>query len=242
MLIERLFDSSGSTIAPENLYSDLVFPEPPADRPYIYVNMVSTIDGKTLIGPPGSTAKGVGGPTDQLLMRRLQERADAAIIGASTLRSGPVVYPPGKWRATITRTGDVPLDNRFFTDAPEKAIIFAPKSLEGETRDMLISRAALYRVGGDEVDVTKAVQILRSKYGVRYLLMEGGATTNFDFLQAGLIDELFLTLAPKLKGGAQLPTIIDGAGLRDREFRAGNLVSIYKDGDELYLRYRVSGE
>jgi hypothetical protein len=70
-----------------------------------------------------TTAKGLGCASDQLLMRRLQAAADGIIIGAGTVRAGPVIYPPEKWRAVVTRSGDVPVENRFFTDAPDRAIV-----------------------------------------------------------------------------------------------------------------------
>src|SRR5438128_90918 len=109
--------------------------------------MVSTADGKILIGPRGSTAKGVGGPTDQLLMRRLQAGADGAMIGAGTLRPGNVIYRPELWRAVVTRSGDLPLENRFFTDAPDRAIVFAPRSLPADRREALGTHAHVRIVG-----------------------------------------------------------------------------------------------
>ena len=71
MALERLFDSSEDS-APEALYEELDFPQPPEARPYTVINMVATVDGKTLIAERGTTAKGLGSGTDQLLMRRIQ--------------------------------------------------------------------------------------------------------------------------------------------------------------------------
>src|SRR5579871_1106060 len=100
---------------PESLYTRLAFPPAPDDRPYLYINMVATADGKIVIGQIGGTAKGVGGPTDQKLFRRLQRACDAALLGASTLRAGNVIYPPELPRFVVTASGNVPLSNRFFT-------------------------------------------------------------------------------------------------------------------------------
>ena len=72
MPIEPLYDMTGAEFSPDQLYVDPGFPSPPPQRPHIYLNMVSTADGKTLLGPRGSTAKGLGSSTDQLLMRRLE--------------------------------------------------------------------------------------------------------------------------------------------------------------------------
>jgi riboflavin biosynthesis pyrimidine reductase len=237
--LESLLDKTGANHTPDALYAALRLPEPPPDRPYAFVNMVMTADGKTLLGPPGSTARGLGSATDQVLMRRLQAAAEGAITGAGTLRAGNVVYDPRKWRATITRSGDLPLDNRFFTDAPDKAVVFAPSTLPAEARALLESRARVRIAGATAVDARQAARVLREEFGIRSLVVEGGADLNFAFFEAGLVDELFLTLAPKLKGGAHLPTIVDGPGLPDRQYLPLELLSLYHDGDELYFRYRV---
>jgi len=241
MLLERLFDTTDAPPTPDALYTNLRFPEPPPDRPYVFVNMVSTADGKTLIAPRGSTAAGLGSPTDQGLMRRIQEAADGAIIGAGTLRAGNIVYPTNLWRAVVTRNGDLPRHNRFFTDAPGKAIVFAPAALPAEAQRRLETCAHVRIAGEETVDVAMAARLLRTEFGVQRLLLEGGACLNFDFFAARLVDELFLTLAPKIKGGASLPTVVDGPGLPDRSFISLELLSLYRDGSELFLRYRVVG-
>ena len=239
MPIEKLFDQTEAPETPDLLYTNLHFPEPPPDRPYVFINMVSTADGKILQGPIGSTAAGLGSPTDQMLMRRLEEASEAVMIGAGTLRPGPVVYPLTLWRVVITRTGDLSLENRFFTDPPGRAVVFAPESLSSEMRERLEGAAALRLIGREGVDLPAALRLLREEFGVQYALLEGGAAINYDFFERGLVDELFLTLAPKIKGGAHLPTVVDGPGLPGHAFIAMELLSVYRDESELYLRYRV---
>ena len=229
MPIERLYDIATPDAVERDLYCDLQFPEAPVDRPYTYVNMVATVDGKILIGPRGSTAKGLGGPGDQLLMKRLQSAAEGAIIGAGTLRAG------------MTRSGDIPLDNRFFSDAPDRAIIFVPKSLPGRMQTELRSHGHLRVAGRERVDLKAALKVLRGEFEIKRLLLEGGADLNSEFFLNGFADEFFLTVAPKIKGGAHLPSPVGGPGFPDRSFQPMSLLSIYRDGDELYLRYRVEG-
>lgn len=238
MSLEKLFDETGGPSDPADLYREIQFGS--ADgRPYTFINMVATADGKCLIGPRGSTAKGVGSPTDQMLMRRLEELAEGIIIGAGTLRTSHVIYPAKAFRAVVTRSGDLPLENRFFTDAPDKAIVFAPDTISAVTRGRIESAAQLRIAGKEEVDVSRAVQILKDEFGIRLLLSEGGPQLNFDFFSAGIVDEFFLTLAPKIKGGAQLPTPVDGPGLPEIQFVPMDLISLYRDESELFLRYRV---
>jgi riboflavin biosynthesis pyrimidine reductase len=83
----RLFDNSGWVGDPERLYETVEFPPAPPDRPYIFTNTVATLDGKLILGEPGSSAAGLGSAVDRLLMHRLEACADAVVIGSSTLRA-----------------------------------------------------------------------------------------------------------------------------------------------------------
>ncbi len=240
MPLECLLDLTGSPLPPTALYTAVAFPAPPENRPYVYINMAATADGKIVVGNLGGTAKGVGGPTDQVLFRRLQTQCDAALIGGATLRASHVLYPPDKIRCVVTRTGDFPLTNRFFTDAPERAFVFAPENLPPDAAKRLRDGANLIQIGAADVDLPAALSLLRREHGVKILLCEGGATLNDDLIRAGLADELFLTLAPKIKGGAHLPSIVAGAGFPPGETAPLKLISIYRDGDEIYLRYRFA--
>jgi len=240
MALQRLLDTTLNPPEPDQLYTIMDFPEPPSDRPYLYINMVSTADGKIVLGEVGGSAKGVGNATDQLLFRRLQHTCDAALIGGSTLRASQVIYPAEKPRFVITRTGDVPLDNRFFRDAPEQAYVLAPETLAQDAAKRIEARAKLIRVGRESVDLIAAMRILRQEYGIGVLLCEGGATLNDDLIQRGLADELFLTLTNKLKGGSHLPTVVDGQGFAPGSYLPLTLLSLYHDGGEIYLRYRIA--
>ncbi len=237
--LQRLIDPDPDVESPQDLYTRVRFPVPPEDRPYVFLNMVSTADGKIVIGDRGTSAAGVGEATDQLLFRRLQKVCDGAMIGGSTLRSSQVIYPPKLPRFVVTRGGDLPLDNRFFTDAPDRAFILAPETLPADAQSRLASHAKLLLAGNGGVNLGAALQNLRQKLGIRHLLCEGGAALNDELLQAGLVDELFLSLTPKLKGGEHLPTVVDGKGFPPGKFAPLELISLYHDGGECYFRYRV---
>ena len=77
-------------------YTALSFPPPPADRPTVILNMVSSADGRAVIE---GTERGLGSPTDQRLMRELRVHADVVLNGAGTLRAS----------GTSSRTGDASL-------------------------------------------------------------------------------------------------------------------------------------
>lgn len=240
MFIERLVDLTSEPAPPEDLYKRIGFPEPPQGRPYVFINMVSTVDGKIVLDKPDGPARGVGGPTDQVLFRRLQHNADAALIGGNTLRASQVIYPAGMARFAVTRSGDLPLENRFFLDAPDRAYVILPGGIDLSRRKALASAATLIETGTDEVEWRSVLRTMRDSLGIRTLLCEGGGQLNEQLVRLCLVDELFVTFSAKLKGGAHLPTILEGTGFPPLEFLPVELLSVYRDGSELYLRYRLA--
>lgn len=88
-----------------------------------------------------------------------------------------------------------------------------------------------------ELTLTTMMRRLRSDFDVRTLLCEGGPTLFGALLQEGLVDELFLSLAPKLTGGGTAPAITSGAELT--ELRTMTLVWALEHEDALYLRYAL---
>jgi 5-amino-6-(5-phosphoribosylamino)uracil reductase len=84
------------------------------------------------------------------------------------------------------------------------------------------------------------VRILEEEYAVRRLLLEGGGETNFAFLDAGLVDEIYLTLAPYLIGGKTVPTPVGGVGFTFDRIVPLTLLDLRVEGDEVFLHYRVT--
>ena len=89
------------------------------------------------------------------------------------------------------------------------------------------------------VDLLEVMRRLLS-LGVRHLLLEGGGELNFSMLQAGLIDEVYLTICPFIFGGRTGPTSFDGAGLtRDLVCRLGLKSQRVSASGEVFLHYDV---
>ena len=80
--------------------------------------------------------------------------------------------------------------------------------------------------------------VLREGHGLKTLLVEGGSELNASLLSADVVDELFLTLAPKVKLGRETPTLTGGDALARESMRRFRLVSCQPVGDEVFLRYR----
>jgi len=209
-----------------SIYADLEWPSPPADRPYVFMNMVSTIDGKILTGERDEPVMDLGSSLDHATMRYLESQADAVLIGSRSLRATPGIwYERSLKRVVMTRSGDLPWHSRFFTDAPNMAFVAGgDRPLPDQVR----------RLPSEPADVLRALR----EEGVQRLLIEGGSEINAVFLAADLVDELFLTLAPKIKLGRDVPTIADGEPLSRSTVQNWSLMSHVARESELFLRYR----
>jgi 2,5-diamino-6-(ribosylamino)-4(3H)-pyrimidinone 5'-phosphate reductase len=231
------------------IYEDLDLPPAGhhgAARPYVALNMVSSVDGRTAIE---GKAAGIGSPTDRRTMRTLRSKADAVMIGAGTLRaerlslgldaSGHVSQPLA---IIVTDTGDVPLEEHLIVPEGQEVLILLSDAAPRRVVERLSKLAMVMRVPADPtggVDLDGALQVLEADRGVGSIVVEGGPGLNHVLISHHLVDELFLTVAPELLGGSsdQALTMLDGPELTFRPTL--ELRSIYSAESELFLRYSL---
>lgn len=216
---------------PNQIYDPLEFGPIPAGRPFTYINMVATIDGKTVSGARGEDVLDLGSKFDHRLMRRIEDVSDGVIVGASTLRATtPSWDPKTPFRVVVTRSGNLPYKAGYFQGrtivvTPEATELSAPEGVEH------------WRVGQTGVDFAELVHRLRG-LGVEKLLSLGGSELNAELLRRDLVDELFLTVAPKIKLGRDVPTYAGGDALPREDILRFRLLECHAVEDEVFLRYR----
>ncbi len=265
--MQQLFPpNSNNEIEPHSLYSvpDLGFPPEGVAlarhgerRPYIFFNLVSSVDGK--ITTQSDNAEGLGTRVDRTIMRRLRLASDAVLVGASTFRHDPIVpdtrpefvaerhryFPdaPHPLAMVLSSDGDLPLDNKFFQAPASRRIVWLGPKANLETEQKLAGHARVLRLEASEAGQPDLQQLLVKAYlelGIRRLLVEGGPTLNYSFIGQDWADELFWTLAPKIVGGSQNPSLVEGPGkgFEVADLKKLQLVSIYAEASELFMRYK----
>ncbi|MGN6217472.1 MAG: dihydrofolate reductase family protein [Solirubrobacterales bacterium] len=223
--MRRLLPDPGPTTVAEQLEGYRPGEEPRPDRPLVGMNFVATVDGRATIegrsGPIGSDA-------DTEMLVGLRTRFDAVMIGAGTMRAeryGPMKRP----MVLVSGRLDLPWDAPLFTEEGEVVIFTAS---EAEPPETAASLDVVRHEGA--VNLPEALRYLRHERGVRALLSEGGPHLHGQMQAEGLVDDLFLTTAPKLSGGGA-PRIIEGPlpGVIDLE-----LAWLLEEEGELFARYR----
>lgn len=230
-------------VAVDAAYDDAAFGDPPPGRPYTVVNMISTVDGRARIGADTSE---LGDAVDLRLLIKLREQADCVLAGPRTIEveryKGPASKPatraarearglrPRPLLATIILYGEPPWDAPVFQDPDAECVVFSESPLDSSR-----ARAQITHVG--VTDPRAVARVLHERFAVRVLLLEGGPSLNAVCFEADLVDELFLTVAPLVAGGADPFPIVLGELNRRVPLR---LRSAMLDAEQhLYLRYRV---
>jgi len=225
-----------------------------ASLPFLLVNMAMTADGK--IASANRRVSSFGSPRDQAHLYELRATADAVMSGARTVELNHTRLGPGarrfrqrrlahgleefNLRVIVSGAGTIDPDAEIFRHHFSPLIVLTTR--RAGTRQLQRLRSIADEVlvcGAREIDFGHALRHLRRRWNVRRLLSEGGGELNDALFRAGLVDELHLTVCPKLFGGRAAPTIADGQGVeRLAEAAVMELKSIKRVGDEVFLVYR----
>jgi riboflavin biosynthesis pyrimidine reductase len=228
------------------------------DEPRLYANFVETIDGVTAIpSVPGSNKLVAdGSEADRFVMGLLRACADAVVVGSGTFNASPksvwspeqafpaaaaafaelrsaIGRPPAAELVILSSSGSLDPEHPGFATG---ALVLTTDA--GAERLRLPAASTMISLGA-EIDARAVVDTL-TKRGHRLILSEGGPRVIGSFLEAGLVDELFLTVSPVLVGRTPLDerfALVEGADLLQAGPPKGRLLGVRRDGDHLFLRY-----
>jgi riboflavin-specific deaminase-like protein len=226
--------------------------KPKGRRPFVVATFAMTVDGKVTtrnFTPVDFTSR-----EDKLHLFRQRALADAVVIGHTSLRRDNVRLgiPSELQKARIKRgqtqapvriivSGKGKIDSRLkiFRSDISPIIIFSTSRMPRKYQQALAKKATLHLSNGIHVNLAAMLQTLRNDYGVRTLACEGGPTLFRSLLKHGFIDQLNLTVAPYMFGGANAPTL---TGL-SKDFLPASvhcrLVDMRVVGEECFLTYRI---
>jgi riboflavin biosynthesis pyrimidine reductase len=183
--MRRLFDHPTDHVTVSEAYA--VERARSAERPWLGVCMVSSIDGSTVVD---TNSRGLSSVADQEVLLTLRDLADVLIVGAATIRIEGYGPPrkPGQRVGVVSRRGDVDTTSRLFTSGA--GFLIVPTDAPATSVETL-------RAGVGDVDLAAAL----AQLDVGFVQAEGGARLNGALATADLIDELNLTISPQIAGG-----------------------------------------
>jgi 5-amino-6-(5-phosphoribosylamino)uracil reductase len=219
-------------------------------RSHLIVNMAVSVDGR--INSRRLERFALGSESDRRLMDELRVRADAVIIGASTVRHDghPMIIRYADLRAkriaagksihpvnvVLSRNLDLPM-RPFFANPDVPRIVFTTRHAPDARVRRFAKVAEVIVLPGAHPSPTRVVGALAER-GLKKLILEGGGEVHFAFAKADLVDEWYVTMTPRLIGGKSAPSFLDGEGFLKKNHVALRLVSQRRVGDEIFLRYR----
>lgn len=210
-------------------------------RPYVILNAAMTLDGKIATRTGDSR---ISSTADLKRLHRMRSQVDAVMIGVGTqLRDNPrltVRHTSGKnpIRIVVDSRARTPMKSRVFSGGDP--IVAVSKSAPAfRIRRLEQEGANVIQCGKTRVDLRILLRRLWAM-GIKRLLLEGGGKLNWSMLNARLVDEIRVTLAPLVVGGKRATTLADGVGVA-RMSRAIKLrlQGVTRHDGELLLNYEV---
>jgi riboflavin biosynthesis pyrimidine reductase len=231
--MHRLLPAPAGPVTPDELAAGERTRWP--ERPWVGVCMVASLDGSTVVDDRSGE---LSSDNDGALLAALRRVADAVLVGAATVRHEGYGPPkkPGQRIGVVTSTGDVDAGGELFTSGAGFLVMpeDGPRAPEADGRAVDTVRA-----GRGRVDLAVALTRLDAVMAPpTFVQVEGGGRLNGSLLEAGCLDELNLTLSPRLAGGTG-SRLAEGAAPR---LQGLTLVQLAVDeASFLYGRWRRDG-
>lgn len=222
------------------------------NRPFVFINVAMTADGK--IDTFRRTGAAISSARDKERVDHLRAAADAVMVGGRTLldedpkltvksevlrneriERGLSTNPI---KVGIVSEANLRPDSQFLGTGPAKIVIFTTRRTSKHHASLLESFGVdVYVDDSEKVNLPRALETL-NQIGVNRLMVEGGATLNFELLRLGLVDEVTAYVAPMIFGGANAPTMAAGPGLERSAAIPLKLLSAeaWEDGG-VFLKY-----
>jgi len=223
------------------------------NRPFVFINVAMTADGK--IDTFERKGSAISSTRDRERVDQLRAGADAVMVGGRTLldedpkltvkseglraervRRG---LSPNPIKVCIVTQAKLREDSKFLNNGPADIVIFTTRRTSKRHLSLLKARGVdVYVDEAEKVNLERALTTLK-ELGVDRLMVEGGGTLNFELMRLGLVDELTAYVAPMIFGGESAPTLAAGSGLGRSQAISLQLIEVEKwDDGGLFLKYQ----
>ncbi|MFW6120875.1 MAG: 2,5-diamino-6-(ribosylamino)-4(3H)-pyrimidinone 5'-phosphate reductase [Petrotogales bacterium] len=215
------------------------------NRPYVIVNCAMSTDGKTAL--PTRKQLRISSEEDIERMYKLRNECDAVLVGIDTILSDNpkltvkekyVKNPAQPLRVILDSKCRIPKDSLVLNKVA-KTLIITTESNEKRFEEKHIQVIGCKANEKGYVDLECVLKLLYQK-GVKKLLVEGGGTVIWSFLEKKLVDDVYIYIGPYVIGGKNTPTMADGSGIKNKdELISLKIVDVTRLGVGILTRYKM---
>lgn len=185
-------------------------------RPHVILSAAISIDGKiaTRLGDSKLSSK-----KDRIRLHKLRSKVDAILVGKNTIdRDDPLLtvrYAKGKnpTRIILDSQGTISVNSKILQTCNKVPTIIAVSKKISKLNLQKLKKfpVEIIMTGENSVNIKSLMNNL-SKRKINTILVEGGGTVNWQFIQNNLFDEVLITIAPFIVGGTDAITFVQGRG------------------------------
>ncbi|MEP7134782.1 MAG: 2,5-diamino-6-(ribosylamino)-4(3H)-pyrimidinone 5'-phosphate reductase [Chloroflexota bacterium] len=223
-------------------------------RPFVFINVAMTADGK--IDTFARKGAAISSQQDKERVDKLRAESDAVMVGGRTLldedpkltvksealRAERMArgLSPNPIKVGVVTQAELSPHSKFLHEGAARVVIFTTHQTSNEQLAALRSQGVeVFVHTSARVDLEQMLQTLK-ELGIKRLMVEGGATLNFELLRLGLVDEVSAYVAPLIFGGASAPTMVAGSGLERSAALPLKLIHVEQHADGgIVLKYQL---
>ncbi len=191
-------------------------------RPYVIIVSEVSIDGKLTLYR-GASSKELMSLMDEEAYRYLHEiraKVDGIMVGCETVRTDnpslTVRYVKGRnpTRVIPCSTANLPLDANVLNTEEADTIVAVTEKADPDRVERIKEKGARIVVAGDELVDFDLLLPKLYEMGIKSLMVEGGASINWEFIRRRIVDEIRIIHLPVIVGGENVPTLVGGEGFK----------------------------
>jgi riboflavin-specific deaminase-like protein len=206
---------------------------------HVYSNLAVSIDGK--IATESREMISLGSAKDLRLLRKLRNRAEVVVFGAEVLRAFQnACLPLDPKRRVVNAVLSHSLERidpkwPFFRSDRIDRVLYVTEKIPAARAKKFSAVCEIVRIRGK--DVAKEILSDLARRGIRRVAVEGGGAVMWEFVRVDAVDEYYVTVVPRIVGGKNAPTLVDGKGFAPKDLRNLRLKRSRRVGSELFLVY-----
>lgn len=220
--------------------------------PFCILKTAMTLDGK--LATANGDSKWITNEESRSYVHKLRDRFAGIMVGAATvIQDNPVLNTriPGKeanqpTRIIVDSSCRIPIDSIVIQTAKAQATLIATTEKADKAKIQLLEEKGARVLVLPAVEGKVPLRLLMAELGkmeIDSVLLEGGGSLNFSALKEGVVDKVMTFIAPKIIGGRDAITPVEGAGIRSiKDALLLSNIKVTKFDDDILIEGYIEGK